>query len=74
MNFWKFFSDGAHRRNVVLVHMRDEKMLQLQIVFLDESEHRRGIPAGIEQRCFTRNFVPDQITIQSEKVPGKRYV
>ena len=61
---------GAHRRDVVLVHVGEKKMAQVEAVFLDQLENGRGVPAGVKQSGLARPFVPGQVAMDGHAVGG----
>lgn len=63
MNFGKAFANRLHGCDVVVVRVRDEKVFELKLVFPDQFENGLGVPAGVEQRGVTRDFVPYQIAM-----------
>src|ERR1051325_1930489 len=65
-HFGKLFTNSSERSDVIVVRVRDENMTQHKLVFFNGFQNLLSIPAGIKQRSFTRNFVPDEITIHRD--------
>ena len=42
----------------------------MDLVLRDEIENRFGLPAGVEESCFTRNFIPDEVAVDRDVVVG----
>src|SRR5260370_7196017 len=40
-----------------------ENVAKLKLVRGEKIQDRRGLPAGIEQRRLTRNFIPNQVAV-----------
>src|SRR5687768_13511815 len=63
-------SDAPQRRHMIFMRMRDKEVLQLKLILLDQRENRGGIEAGIEQCRFARDFVPDEIAMDTVARPS----
>ena len=42
----------------------------MKLVLRDEIGNGLGVPAGIEEGCFTRDFIPDEVAVHSNAVLG----
>ena len=71
MNFGEAFANWLQARHVVLVRVRDEQMLELKLIFLDQLENGSGIPAGIEQCGVACDFIPNQIAMHGVAALGR---
>ena len=46
--------------------MRQEQMLEMKLMLGDQIKDRFGVPAGIKESCFTRDFIPNEIAIDCD--------
>src|SRR3954467_4184023 len=67
----KSSTNGGQSGNMIFVGMGQKEVPQLERIFGKEIKNRLGIPPGIEESSFPRNFVPYQITIY-RNVVGRR--
>ena len=70
MQLGKRLANLPQRREVVFMRMREENMLQGESVFLNQAQRLVRVPARVEQRRFTRHFIPHQAVVHRIAVAG----
>ncbi len=69
--FGNSLADFRHACDVIVMRVRDKQMLELKLIFRNNFQNRRGVPAGVEQRGFARDLVPNQIAMHRVAAFGR---